>query len=99
MYTLVWRLVGLTGSEPGHLELRGGRLAYRPIDETRPGFDVSLGEVSDITFPWHYFGGGFKMRIGADAYRFSFIEPHNDSADISSGRAAGKELKRLLLGK
>ena len=97
MFSRVWLLLGLTGSAPGHLELRGGRLIYKPSDESRPGFDVPLTEVSDINFPWHYFGGGFKMRIGAEQYRFSFVEPHNDAADISAGREAGRAWKALLL--
>jgi len=98
MFTQVWRLSGLTGSEPGHLELRGGRLIYSPSGESRPGFNVALAEVTDINFPWNYFGGGFKMRIGAEQFRFSFVEPHNESADISGGRAAGKAWKKTLLG-
>ena len=97
MFTQVWRLSGLTGSEPGHLEFRGGRLIYSPIDESLPGFNVALQEVSDINFPWHYFGGGFKMRIGGEQYRFSFVEPHNELADISGGRETGKAWKKILL--
>ena len=88
----------MTGSEPGHLELRGGRLIYSPTDDSRPGFDVPLLEVTDINFPWHYFGGGFKMRIGGEQFRFSFVEPHNESADIGGGREAGKAWKKILLG-
>jgi hypothetical protein len=96
MLTQVWRLTGLTGSEPGHLEMRAGRLIYTPTDRSTPGFDVPLSEVTEVNFPWHYFGGGFKMRIGADKYRFSFVEPHNDAADISGGRAAGTAWKQIL---
>ncbi len=99
MFTLVWRLEGLNGSEAGHLELKGGRLAWTPVDYEMSGFDVPLAEVQDINFPWYYFGGGFKMRIGADKYRFSFVEPHNESADIFGGRRTGKEWKNALLGK
>lgn len=99
MFTPVWRLSGLTGSERGHLELRNGRLVYTPIDEGLKGFDVPLSEVSEINFPWHYFNGGFKMRIGAEQFRFSFVEPHDQHADIRSGRAAGKSWKQLLLSK
>ncbi len=87
----------MTGSEPGHLELSNGRLIYTPVDGP-PAFNVMLTEASDINFPWHYFGGGFKMRIGSEKYRFSFIEPYNDYADISAGRAIGKRWKRSLTG-
>lgn len=95
---MVWRLNGLTGSEAGHLELARGRLIYTPV-EGPPVFDVPLESVSDISFPWHYFSGGFKMRVGAEKYRFSFVEPHNEYADISAGRATGKRWKRALTGK
>ena len=98
MFSQVWRLSGLTGSEPGQLEFSGGRLKYTPVDERLPGFDVPLSEVSDVKFPWHYFSGGFKMRIGGEPFRFSFVEPHNEYADISVGREAGKAWKKVLLG-
>lgn len=98
MFTSVWRLKGITGSEPGNLELTNGRLIYTP-DHGRPGFNVPLSDVRDINFPWHYFGGGFKMRIGGDSYRFSFIEPHNHYADVSAGRETGKAWKKALLEK
>ena len=98
MFTQIWRLSGLTGSEPGHLELRAGRLIYTPIDEARPGFDVPLAEVAEVNFPWHYFGGGFKVRIRGEQYRFSFVEPHNEYADIGAGRETGKAWKRILAG-
>jgi hypothetical protein len=97
MLTPVWRLLGLTGSEPGYLEMKGERLIYRPADGSWTGFNIPLAEASDINFPWHYFGGGFKMRIGSEKYRFSFVEPHNEAADISGGRAVGRAWKKLLL--
>ena len=96
MFTAIWKLSGLTGSEYGHLELRSGRLIYTPNKGV--GFDVPLAQVEDINFPWHYFGGGFKMRIGSEKYRFSFIEPHNDNADIGEARAKGKAWKKALTG-
>jgi hypothetical protein len=37
------------------------------------------------------------MRIGSEKYRFSFVEPHNEAADISGGRAVGRAWKKLLL--
>ena len=97
MFTSVWRLSGIIGSEAGHLELTSGRLIYTPIEGA--GFNVPITDVQDINFPWHYLGGGFKMRIGSENYRFSFIEPHNDNADITEGRAIGKTWKKALTGK
>jgi len=65
MLTPVWRLLGLTGSEPGYLEMKGERLIYQPADDPWPGFDLPLSEVSDINFPWHYLGGGSKCGSAA----------------------------------
>lgn len=96
MFSSVWKLKGLTGSESGDLELRSGHLIYTP--HMGVGFDVPLTEVQDITFPWYYFGGGFKMRIGNDNYRFSFIKPHDEYANIGEARATGKAWKRALIG-
>lgn len=96
MLTQVWKLTGLMGSEPRHLEMRAGRLIYTPTDRLTPGFDVPVSEVTEVNFPWHYFGGGFKMRIGSEQHRFSFVEPHKVAADISGGREAGKAWKKIL---
>lgn len=99
MLTPVWRLKGFSGSEYGQLELRSGRLIFRPNDSGSPGFDVPVSEITDIRFPWHYFNGGFKMRIGGEEFRFSFVEPHNEMADVKGGRDVGKAWKQALLGK
>ena len=40
-------------------------------------FDASLAEVSRVTFPWFYFGGGMNLVVRAAHYRFSFIRPQN----------------------
>ena len=96
MYTSIWRSIGINGSESGHLHLKDARLIYTPNDETKAGFDVSLSEIQELSFPWHYFGGGFKVRIGTEQYRFSFIEPHNEHADIVGGSETGKAWNTAL---
>ncbi len=99
MRTRVWRLKGLTGSEAGTLSLNNARLTYKPDDGNWAGFDAPIAEVSEVVFPWHYFSGGFKMTYRGDRYRFSFVEPHNENADISGGRDAGKRWKVALNAK
>ena len=87
--TPAWRLIGLTRSEPGVLALADGRLAY--WTDGGVAFDVPLGEVSDVVFPWYYFNGGAKLTADGEAYRFSFVEP-NDAQPIPDhllGRAFG----------
>jgi hypothetical protein len=85
--TPIWQLVGLFGNRPGLLELAGGRLAFT-TDEGQV-FDAPLSEVTAIKFPWYYFGGGMKLRVGAARYRFSFVRP-NGAEDIP-GRLLARE--------
>ena len=69
----VWRLIGTLRSEAGWLDLTAGRLRY--TTETREVFDVSLDEVTDVVWPWYYFGGGVKLTADGEQYRFSFVLP------------------------
>ncbi len=77
--TPAWLLVGITGSVPGVLELAAERLAFT-TEEGRV-FDAPLSELKVVNFPWYYFGGGAKFKIGAESYRLSFVRP-NDAGDI-----------------
>ncbi len=95
--TPAWQLLGLFGNRPGMLELAKGRLAFT-TDEGRV-FEASLAEVTDIKFPWYYFGGGMKVRVGATKYRLSFVRPNG--AEYVSGRLmaeAGNPLALLTVG-
>ena len=73
--TKVWLLQGLTASVPGLLELVEGRLALT-TDAARE-FEVALGEVADVKFPWQYFGGGVHLTVRGQIYRLSFVKPNN----------------------
>lgn len=86
--TAAWLLVGITGNVPGVLELADGHLAF--ATEEGSIFDVPLTEVSDVVFPWYYFGGGVKFKIGANSYRLSFVRP-NDASDAPSHLLARAE--------
>lgn len=106
--TAAWLLVGLTRSEAGILKFDGKRLTFTG-EENGCVFDVSRVEISNVNFPWHYFGAGCKLQIGATEYRLSFIEPENSggigiyafggSEEVSelSGRKAGKAWKAALV--
>jgi hypothetical protein len=84
--TPAWLLVGITRSVPGVLELVDGRFAF--TTEEGLVFDAPLSEVSEVKFPWYYFGGGVKFRVGAGSYRLSFVRP-NDASDIPGRLLAG----------
>ena len=91
--TPAWLLTGIVSRVPGVLELEGGRLAF--VTTQRRLFEVAVSEMSDVSFPWYYFGGGIKFRIGDERYRVSFVEP-GDTGDIVEGRRAGKAWKKAL---
>lgn len=78
--TQAWLLVGITQNVPGILELNSGQLAF--TSDEGCVFDVPLAAVSNINFPWHYFGGGVKFNIGSENYRLSFVQP-NDAFNVS----------------
>jgi hypothetical protein len=69
-----WRLIGTLRTEAGWLDLTAGRLRY--TSELGAMFDVRLDEVTDVVWPWYYFGGGVKLTAQGDRYRFSFVLPN-----------------------
>ena len=77
--TPAWMLVGMTGAVPGVLQLSAGRLAF--ATEEGAAFDVPIAEVSGVTFPWWWFGGGAKLVAAGTSYRLSFVRP-NGAQDI-----------------
>ncbi|MEM6327111.1 MAG: hypothetical protein AAF791_08335 [Bacteroidota bacterium] len=102
-----WRLRGI-GYDPGALTLADDRLSFRT--EEGMVFDVPLAEVSKVVAPWYYFGGGLKLSVGDERYRFSFVAP-NGAPPVSrsllppgavgrpwvfAGRDAGREWREAL---
>ena len=71
--TPAWLLTGLS-NKPGVLELARGRLAFTAEDGRV--FEAALAEVTNVKFPWHYFGGGVKLQVGERKYRISFVRPN-----------------------
>lgn len=94
-FSSAWLLEGITGAVYGHLELTNGRLSFT-VGEKQI-FNVPLSEVKDVVFPWYYFSGGVKFRIGAEKYRMSFVQP-GEQGSIIDGRQTGKAWKSLLQG-
>jgi hypothetical protein len=95
--TPAWLLHGATGSEPGILELVGDRLAFTTPD--RQAFDAHLGNVSDVVFPRHYFGGGMKLKVDGEKFRVSFVKPNG--AEVLEARLLaelGSPLAFLTVG-
>lgn len=100
--TPAWLLVGITGSVGGLLEMAGGRLAFTTDEEQV--FNEPLQSVSEVKFPWYYFGGGVKLTVSGRKYRISFVQP-NGAEDIPArllartGSALGIGLGLLTVGR
>lgn len=98
-----WLLVGI-GNTPGVLELDDGWLAFTTEEERV--FHTPVAQVEDLKFPWYYFGGGMKFRIGDKKYRISFVRP-NGASDVAGrllaktdvGGAAGDAFALLTAGR
>lgn len=90
-----WRLIGTLRSEAGWLDLTAGRLRY--TTETREVFDVRLEEVTDVVWPWYYFGGGVKLRVAGEQYRFSFVLPNGAEYPTARLQAAAGDLAALAI--
>ncbi|GAA3211347.1 hypothetical protein [Actinocorallia longicatena] len=97
----------LTMSQLRTLEQRTGRpgLADHLTDGHRvPIFEAPLEAVTNVTFPWYYFGGGMKLTIGGHPFRFSFLQPQNTRfpgdlstlGELTSGRAGGRAWKSVF---
>ena len=63
-------------------------------DEVVRVFDAPLAEVSRVTFPWFYFGGGMKLAVRRAPYRFSFVRPQNTLGESLEGIVAIPEARR-----
>jgi hypothetical protein len=93
--SFVWRLIGTLRTEAGWLDLTAGRLRYTTPD--REVFDVPLAEVTDVIWPWYYFGGGVKLRVHGEQYRFSFVLPNGAEYPTARRLAAAGDPAALAL--
>ncbi|MGY1615496.1 hypothetical protein ACI797_02000 [Geodermatophilus sp. SYSU D00691] len=66
-------LIGGLRNVPGYLGAGGGRLTF--VSDT-PVFDVPLAEVHDVSWPWHWFGGGVKLTAAGTKYKVTFVRPN-----------------------
>jgi hypothetical protein len=90
-----WRLIGTLRSEAGWLDLTASRLRYST--PAAVVFDVLLAEVTDIIWPWYYFGGGVKLTVSGEQYRFSFVLPNGAEYPTARLAAAVGDLSSLTI--
>lgn len=88
--TAAWVLVGVTRNVPGILATDGQRLTFATADEVL--IDSPLAAVSDVVFPWYYFGGGCKLRVDGEPLRLSFVRPNNAPDATETTLAAARDL-------
>lgn len=86
-----WVIGGLR-NRPGYLVTAGGRIAF--TDGEEPLFDVPLAEVSGVTYPWYWFGGGFRARIAGTSVKITFVKPNG----VPSPNPSALELGLSALG-
>ena len=79
-----WLLIGTFRTAAGWLDLTAGRLRFSTPDKVV--FDVPLAEVTDVVWPWYYFGGGVKLSAAGERYRLSFVLPNG--AEYPAAREA-----------
>jgi hypothetical protein len=78
--TPAWLMAGRLRNVPGVLAAGDGKLTF--VTDDGPVFAVSCGEVGAVTWPWYWFGGGCKIRIGGAEYKITFVRP-NGAGDVS----------------
>ncbi|MEX0659837.1 MAG: hypothetical protein WD080_11945 [Egibacteraceae bacterium] len=93
--TAAWVLVGMTRNVPGILATDGQRLTFASAEEVL--LDSPMEEISEVVFPWYYFGGGCKLRVGDERIRLSFVRPNNapDATDTTLNAARDRVLGSL----
>ena len=81
-----WLLIGTFRTAAGWLDLTAGRLRFSTPDQVV--FDVQIDQVTDVVWPWYYFGGGVKLRAAGEPYRLSFVLPNG--AEYPTARLAAE---------
>lgn len=109
--TEVWRLSGVTGSDPGMMSLENGIVSLDISDANDNmvrAFSVPVDQVRDVNWPKLQMSGGCNFVVNDEKYRLSFLKPQNTRplaasygaaagvASISGGRKAGKAWKAIL---
>jgi hypothetical protein len=88
-------LIGGLRNVPGFLGAGQGHLTF--VSDT-PVFDVPMTEVTDVRWPWHWFGGGVKLTAAGQPYKITFVRPNGMPAPNPSMLATGVGVFALLSG-
>jgi hypothetical protein len=88
-------LIGGLHNVPGFLGAGQGRLTFM---SDSPVFDVPMTEVSDVRWPWHWFGGGVKLSAAGTPHKITFVRPNGMPSPNPSVLATGVGVFALLSG-
>ncbi|MGY1685448.1 MULTISPECIES: hypothetical protein [unclassified Geodermatophilus] len=66
-------LIGGLRNVPGFLATDGRGLAF--VGDT-PVFDVPLDAVTDVSWPWWWFGGGLRLSAAGQRWKVTFVRPN-----------------------
>jgi hypothetical protein len=94
LITPAWLIGGLR-NVPGYLGAGGGRLTF--VSDT-PVFDAGLDEITDVNWPWYWFGGGFTFRAAGQPYKVTFVRPNGMPSPNPSMLGAGVGVFGMLSG-
>lgn len=94
--TPAWVMAGWGRNIPGALVAGRGRLAF--LTDEGLLFDVPLAAVTDVTWPWHWFGGGATLRAAGTPYKIAFLLPDGAEPPSPSLLDAGLAFASLAAG-
>jgi hypothetical protein len=67
-------IIGGLHNRPGYLVTADGRIAFTDGETTY--FDAPLSAVTDVKYPWYWFGGGFVARVAGEKVKVTFVKPN-----------------------
>ncbi|MGY1694002.1 MULTISPECIES: hypothetical protein [unclassified Geodermatophilus] len=88
-------LIGGLRNVPGYLATAQGGLTF--VSDT-PVFDVPLAAVSDVSWPWWWFGGGLKLTAAGQRWKITFVRPNGMPPPHPSMLDTGVGVFGLLTG-
>jgi hypothetical protein len=88
-------LIGGLRNVPGYLATAQGGLTF--VSDT-PVFDVPLSQVTDVSWPWWWFGGGLKLTAAGQRWKITFVRPNGMPPPHPSMLETGAGVFGLLTG-
>ncbi len=88
-------LIGGLRNVPGYLATGQGGLTF--VSDT-PVFDVPLAQVTDVSWPWWWFGGGVRLTAAGQRWKITFVRPNGMPPPHPSMLETGVGVFGLLTG-